>query len=59
MMLWDLRMSMFWMDAEMNDCEDRANGVLVMEPHMEVAIEELLALALTIIGMEDCTDGAE
>ena len=40
--LWDLRMSMFWMDAEMDGCEDRANGVLlVMEPFMEVGgIEE-------------------
>ncbi len=35
--LWDLQMSVFWMDAEMNGCEDRANGV---EPLMEVAMEE-------------------
>ncbi len=40
--LWDLWMSMFWMDAEIDGCEDRANGVLlVMEPFMEVGgIEE-------------------
>jgi hypothetical protein len=37
MKLWDLRMSMFWMDAEMDGCEDRANCV---EPLMEVAMEE-------------------
>ena len=52
--LWDLQMSMFWMDAEMDGCEDRANSVLlVMEPFMEVAMEELLAPAPIIIGMEN------
>jgi hypothetical protein len=25
--LWDLRMFMFWMDAEMDGCEDTPNGV--------------------------------
>ena len=52
--LWDLQMSMFWMDAEMDGCEDRANSVLlVMEPFVEVAMEELLAPALIVIGMEN------
>ncbi len=43
MALWDMRMSMFWMDAEMDDCEDRANSMLVMELLMEVEVEEWLA----------------
>ena len=45
---------MFWMDAEMDSCEDRANGVLVMESLMEVVMEEWLALAPTV-----GTDGTE
>ncbi len=49
MALWDLWMSMFWMDAEMEDCEDRANSVLVMEPLMEVEMEEWLALTPTFL----------
>jgi len=48
-----------WMDAEMDGCEDRANGILVIEPLMEVAMEEKLAPAPTIVRMEDCTDGKE
>ena len=59
MALWDLQMSMFWMDAEMDDCEDRANGVLVMEPLMEVEMEEWLAPTPTFVAREDCTDGKE
>ncbi len=59
MALWDLRMSMFWMDAEMDDCEDKANGVLVMEPLMEVEMEEWLAPAPTFLEREDCTEGGE
>jgi hypothetical protein len=59
MALWDLWISMFWMDAELDGCEDRANGVLVMEPLMEVAMEEWLALAPTVTRIEDCTDGKE
>ena len=50
---------MFWMDAEMDGCEERANGVLVMEPLMEVAMEEELALAPALVGMEDYTDGTD
>jgi hypothetical protein len=57
MALWDLRMSMFWMDAEIGDCEDRANGVLVMEPLMYVEIEEWLAPAPTFLAREDNTNG--
>ena len=59
MALWDLRISMFWMDAEMEGCEERANSVLVMEPLMEVVMEEWLALAPTVIGMDDCTEGTD
>jgi len=33
--------------------------VLVLEPLMEVVMEEWLALAPTVVGMEDCTDGTE
>ena len=40
MALRDLQMSMFWMDAEMDDSENKATGVLVMEPLMEVEMEE-------------------
>jgi hypothetical protein len=50
---------MLWMDAEMDGCEERANGVLVTEPLMEVAMEEWLALAPTVVGMEDCTNGID
>jgi hypothetical protein len=50
---------MFWMDAEMDGCEERANGVLVMEPLMELEMEEQLAPVPTIVDMEDCTDGKE
>ncbi len=50
---------MLWMDAEMDGCEERANGVLVMEPLMEVAMEEWLAPAPTVVGMEDCTNGTD
>ncbi len=48
---------MFWMDAEMDDCEDRANSVLVMEPLMEVEMEEWLAPTPTLLEREDCTKG--
>ena len=37
----------------------RANGGLVMEPLMEVAMEEGLALAPALVGMEDYTDGTD
>ena len=43
----------------MDDCEDRANGVLVMEPLVEVEMEEWLAPALTFLEREDCTEGEE
>ncbi len=56
--LWDVRISM-WMDAEMDGFKDRENGILVIEPLMEVAMEEKLAPAPTIVRMEDCTDGKE
>ena len=59
MALWDLWMSMFGMDAEMDDCEDRANGVLVMEPLTEGEMEEWLAPAPTFLEREDCTEGEE
>ncbi len=36
-------MSMFWMDAEMDDCEDGASGVLVLEPLVKGEMEEWLA----------------
>ncbi len=57
MALWDLRMSNFWMDAEMDYCEDRANNVLVMEPLMKVETEEWLAPTPTFVAREDCTNG--
>jgi hypothetical protein len=47
------------MDAEMDDCEDRASGVLVMEPLMEVEMEKWLAPAPTFVAREDCTSGKE
>ncbi len=59
MALWDLQIFMFWMDAEMKGCEERANSVLVMEPLMEVVMEEWLALAPIVIGMDDCTKGTD
>ncbi len=43
----------------MDDCEDRANGVLVMEPFMEVEMEEWLAPAPTFLESEGCTEGGE
>jgi hypothetical protein len=49
----------FQLYAEMGDCEDRANGVLVMEPLMEVEMEEWLAQALTFAAREDCTNKKE
>jgi hypothetical protein len=52
-------MSIFWIDAEMDDCEDRVNGVLVMEPLMELEMEEWLAPAPTFLEREDCTEGGE
>ena len=44
--------------SEMDGCEERPNGV---DPLMEVAMEEYLARAPTVIviGMEDSTNGAE
>jgi hypothetical protein len=50
---------MFWMDAEMDDCEDRVNSVLVMEPLMEVEMEEWLAPTPAFLEREDCTEGGE
>ena len=59
MTLWDLWMSMFRMDAEMDDCADRANGVLVLKPLVEVEMEEWLAPAPTFAASEDCTNERE
>jgi hypothetical protein len=36
-----------------------ANGVLVMEPLIEVEMEEWLAPAPTFLEREDCTEGGE
>jgi hypothetical protein len=44
---------MFWMDAEMDYCEDRA------KPLMKVEMEEWLAPAPTFLARENCTNGEE
>jgi hypothetical protein len=50
---------MFWMDAEMDDCEDGANGVLVLEPLVKGEMEEWLAPNPNFATSEDCIDERE
>jgi hypothetical protein len=59
MSMWDLRMSMLWMDAEMYDWENKANGVLVLEPLVKGEMEEWLAPGPPFTACEDCTDERE
>jgi hypothetical protein len=47
-------MSVFWMEAEMDRCEDRANGVLLLQMEPLAA-----AIVRIVIGISDCTDGRE
>jgi hypothetical protein len=50
---------MFWMDAEMDDCDDKANGVLVLKPLVKGEMEEWLAPNPTFAASEDCTNKRE